>query len=66
MSKNRGDYVAAQERVFRNTSVRASCDVTALAHQPEIDPAREDTTADQHWYEVEREFEAIDRKSTIG
>jgi hypothetical protein len=59
MSKNRGDYVAAQERFSRNTSVRASCDdVSALAPQSEIDRARDDS------FEAERELEVINEKST--
>lgn len=65
MSKNRGDYVSAQERFLRNTSVRASCDVgTAIAHQSEIDRAREDGMAEEHRFEAERELELINEKST--
>jgi hypothetical protein len=61
MSKNRGDYVAAQERFSRNISVRASCDdVTAFTHQLEIDRTREDA------FEAERELEVINEKSTTA
>jgi len=60
MSKNRGDYVAAQERFVTNTNVRTSCDdVTALAHPSEIDPAREDAS-------VKFEPEVINEKSTTA
>jgi len=63
MSKNRGDYVAAQERFVRNTSVRT---VIALANQSEIDRAHEDDMAEEHWFEPEREIEAINEKSTTA
>jgi len=67
MSKNRGDYVAAQERFSRNTSVRASCDVvTAFAHHVEVDRAREDAAAEEHRFETERELEVIDEKNTTA
>jgi len=67
MSKNRGDYVAAQERSSRNTSVRASCDdVTAFARQLEIDRTREDAAAEEHWFEAERELEVINAKNTTA
>jgi hypothetical protein len=65
MSKNRGDYVAAHERFSGNSSVRPSHeDVAAFAHKLEIDQAREDGMAEEHWLETEREIGVIDGKTT--
>ena len=63
MSKNKGDYVAAQERFVRNMSVRT---VIALANQSEIDRAHEAGMAEEQRFEAERELEVINEKSTAA
>jgi hypothetical protein len=63
MSKNRGDYVAAQERFWGNTSVRSAReDVTSFTHDVSIDRTCADGAAEEHRFEAEEL--AIDGKRT--
>ncbi len=65
MSKNRANYVAAQERFSKETRAAPSHEDNAtLAYQSWISRGREDGAADEDWFEAEPELGVANAKST--
>jgi hypothetical protein len=69
MSRNKADYLAALERPPEAESITAPShheDIAALAYQMWLERRGEDGTADEDWFEAERELGVLHAKTTTA
>jgi hypothetical protein len=65
MSQNKGDYVAAEERLPEEKSSAAPSHeaIAALAYELWIARGSEDGAADEDWFEAERELGVVNARA---
>jgi hypothetical protein len=68
MSQNKAAYLAALERLPEAESITAPSheDIAALAYQMWLERRGEDGTADEDWFEAERELGVLHAKTTTA